>query len=78
MLNREPLTVEKLIDVLMDQDPDAIVVTEGNDHNYRELSEPVVMNADAGGYGTYYEKYDPAGTEPDNEGDKVVKIALFV
>ncbi len=78
MFRREPMTVKKLIEVLTDQDPDAIVVTEGSDHNYRELSEPVILNADAGGYGTYYEKYDPAGTEPDNEGDTVVKIALFV
>lgn len=77
MFRREPMTVEKLIEVLTDQDPDAIVVTEGSDHTYRELSEPVVLNADSDGYG-YYEKYDPAGTEPDNEGDKVVKIALFV
>jgi hypothetical protein len=78
MFRREPMTVEKLIEVLTTMEPDAIVVTEGNDHNYRELSEPVTLNADAGGYGTYYEKFDPAGTEPDNEGDKVVKIALFV
>ena len=77
MFRRERMTVEKLIEVLTDQDPDAIVVTTGSDHTYRELSAPVVLNADSDGYG-YYEKSDPDGTEPDHEGDKVVKIALFV